>query len=213
MIWVVTHCKIASQNSGVKYMSTSNMTSLAMDRRAGMLLNVTAVRDVTREWLGERTLSYHSIGMNSTRFGGGGKGCFCFSHFLHSSLQAVTFFLFTVILSCSNSSLILNVLTSSLLHIASPIPCTTKIQCVKSPKAFSSSSPSIVYCPYPRWSVYCTSPIPKKLVLSGRFRMQSNPPFLTTHTLLVGSVSNIISSFKISSNPSPNEDDARTAFW
>jgi hypothetical protein len=29
-----------------------------------MLPSVTAVRDVTSEWLGERTLSYHSMGIN-----------------------------------------------------------------------------------------------------------------------------------------------------
>ena len=43
---------------------TSKITSLAIARRAGMLPSVTAVRDVTSEWLGERTLSYHSMGIN-----------------------------------------------------------------------------------------------------------------------------------------------------
>lgn len=49
------------QNSGVRYISTSNITSFAIERRAGMLFNVTALREVMSAWLGDLTLSYHSI--------------------------------------------------------------------------------------------------------------------------------------------------------
>ena len=47
MIWVVTHWSIASQYSGVKYIKTSKTTSFAIDLRAGILLSVTAVKEVT----------------------------------------------------------------------------------------------------------------------------------------------------------------------
>ena len=47
MIWVVTHWRMASQYSGVRYIKTSKMTSFAIALSDGMLDSVTAVRDVT----------------------------------------------------------------------------------------------------------------------------------------------------------------------
>ena len=49
MIWVVTHWRMASQYSGVRYIKTSKMTSFAIALSEGMLDSVTAVRDVTSE--------------------------------------------------------------------------------------------------------------------------------------------------------------------
>jgi hypothetical protein len=56
-------------------MSTSNITSLAISRNAGIVLNVTAFKDVMSSFDEEWIRSYQTMGISSTLAGGDGAGC------------------------------------------------------------------------------------------------------------------------------------------
>lgn len=55
-------------------MSTSNITSFAIARSFGTVPSVAETRLFFKALFEAWILSYHSTGINSMRFGGGGKG-------------------------------------------------------------------------------------------------------------------------------------------
>mmetsp|Transcript_41483 Transcript_41483/g.81309 ORF Transcript_41483/g.81309 Transcript_41483/m.81309 type:complete len:275 (+) Transcript_41483:1340-2164(+) len=139
-IWSVTATSTSWQYAGVRYISTSKITSFATPRSAGMEGGVTrdkvSIMAEESEWM----VSCHSTGRNSIFPGAGSGRRPCFLRCPFFSLQCATCRRCTAILTSSTVCRTPITGLSSRDHMDSPMPWITKTRCAVGPNTRSSSS-------------------------------------------------------------------------